>query len=300
MSGTSQYVNRWAFEDGATPTFDSSSDSWDFLPGSSIDCDQEYINSQGLTGTAKQDVSRSRDGLIKVGGTLSSDAVSPAFLGQWLLRAMGGGTVTSPTLADAPYLWGALMDCGADVFNAKGCVVNRFGLNGRAGSAIECVQDVIGLTHGQDVTSFTGAALGTSLAYEPLVFSDLGITIAGSSRIITSFGFEILNGFVARPASGSLSADAILRTGLRVVTLQAMVPCTSTEVADLYGLSKDGSAASLVLTNGACSATLSFSRFQVPKRSPRTQEGEVLLPLRAQIRGTGLGAEMTATIDATP
>src|SRR5688572_14091518 len=142
---SSQYVNRWSFEDGATPTFDSSSDTWDFNPGSDIVKSQPILNAQGLAGTRVKDVSRTRFGPYTVGGTLTIEP-SPAFFGAWLPRVMGGGTATTPTLEDALLEFGVMADRGADVYKYLGCVVNRMTLSGRAGGLIECALDIIGKT----------------------------------------------------------------------------------------------------------------------------------------------------------
>ncbi len=299
MAGTAQYVNRWSFENGATPTFSGSSDAWDFDPGSDIVKTQTILNAEGLMGSAREDVSRSRYAPYGVAGTLTCEP-SPAFFGAWLTRVMGGGTATSPTLADALVEFGVLAERGADVFNYLGCIVNKMTIRGTAGGLITCAMDIIGKSEGQDVATFVGAALPSgSVAAEPFTHSDLVLTLASSARTILDFTLTIDNGAVATFAN-SLTAVHILRKGRRSITLEANVPCTSTEVGNLYSLAKDGAAGSLVLTNGACSTTFTFSRVQIPDNSARTQNGEIVLPVRAQIRGTALGAEMTATVDLTP
>lgn len=303
MSGTAQYVNRAAFEDGAAPSFGASAEQWDFAPGSDIVKDQPILGSGGLSGTRVRDVSRTRLGPYTVGGTLSMDGTetgaSPAFLSKWLPRAMGGGTATAPAMANALVEFGALVDRSGDVYKYLGCVCNRLRLSGRAGGLVAASLDILGKTEtaGQ---SWGGSipALGSSLAYEPFQHADLALSIAGSARTVLDWEFTLDNGARARFAN-ALTADVML-PGERVITLTANVPFTSTEAGNLYGLAKDGAAGTLTLTNSTVSAALSFSRVQIPDRSPRTQGGEVILPIQAQVRGTSWGAEFTATIDITP
>lgn len=296
MSGTATYVNRWSFEDGTSPSFDSSSDTWDFREGSDLIKTQPILNGTGLMGTRKKDESRSRFGPYSVAGTLTCEP-SPLFLATWLFRAMGGGSIGSPTLADAIPYWDCLQDKGGDIFKYGGCKVNRLKLSGRAGGLVESAIDVVGKTEtvGQ---SFTGAAIPSGdSAREPFQHADLALTLAGSARSVLQFDFELNNNLRARFVNG-LTANEILE-GERVITLNATCVFTSTEASALYGLTKEGAAGSLVLTNGTVSTTLSFSRVQIPDNSARSQGGEVVLPIQAQIRGTALGAEFTVTSDTT-
>lgn len=294
---TAQYLNRWAFKNGATPTFDSSNDTWDFNAGSDLTKTQPILNAQGLAGSRLEDVSRTRFGPYNVGGTLTIEP-SPAFFGSWLPRAMGGGTATAPTLEDALLEFGALQDKGGDIYDYLGCVVNRMTIRGRAGGLVECSLDILGKTEGTAESSFSGAALGSTLVYEPFTHSDLVLTLAGGARSILDFTLVLDNAVTAR-FSNSLSATCMI-PGKRSITLEARVPFTSTEASALYGLAKNGAAGSLVLTNSTVSTTFTFSRVQIPDNSARTESGEVILPIRAQIRGASWADEFTCTNDMTP
>ena len=294
---TAQYLNRWSFEDGATPTFDSGSDSWDFNAGSDMIKSQPILNAQGLAGTRVEDVSRTRYAPYTVAGTLTIEP-SPAFFGSWLPRVMGGGTATAPTLEDALLEFGILQDKGGDVYNWLGCVVNRMTLRGRAGGLIECALDILGKTEGTDVSAFTGAALGSTLAYEPFTHSDLVMTLVSGARSILDWSLVLDNAVTAR-FTNSQSATCMI-PGRRSITLECRVPFTSTEASALYGQTKNGAAGSLVLTNSTVSTTFTFSRVQIPDNAPRTENGEVILPIRAQIRGASWADEFTVTNDMTP
>lgn len=297
MTASAQYLNRWAFEDGATPTFDSSSDTWDFDAGSDMVKTQPLLNAQGLSGTRVEDVSRTRQGPYTVAGTLGINP-SPAFFGAWLPRVMGGGTSTAPTLEDAPLVFGVLQDKGGDVYDYLGAVVNRMTLRGRAGGLVECALDILAKTEDTNETAFAGAALGSTLAYEPFTHSDLVLTLASSSRSVLDFTLVIDNGITPRFVNSQTATDMI--PGRRTITLEARVPFTNTEASNLYNLTKNGAAGSLVLTNSTVSTTFTFSRVQIPDNAPRTEGGEVIIPIRAQIRGASWADEFTCTNDLTP
>lgn len=297
MSATASYVNQWAFEDGASVTWSGTSETWDFEEGSDMVKSQPLLNGTGLMGNREEDVSRTRLGPYDVSGTLTCEP-SAAFMSAFLPRVMGGGTATSPTLADAVPEFGILQDKGGDVYEYNGCKINRMTISGGARQLIKCAMDILGKTEATDEASFSGAAMGSSAAYEPFQFADLALTLAGSARTVLDFRLVIDNGLTARFANG-LTANQIIE-GRRSITLEAKAVFTSTEAGNLYGLAKDGAAGSLVLTGNGVSTTFTFSRVQIPDNAPRSEGGEVVLPISAQIRGTSLGAEMTATNDITP
>lgn len=298
MSGTAQYVNRWGVANTGSALNDAYN-LWDFMPGSDIVKSQPLINGSGLKGTRKEDVSRSRLAPYTVGGTLTCEP-SPSFFGTWLKYAMGNGT--GPALADALLAFDLICDRGGSWYHYIGCVANRMVIRGSAGGMITCAIDVLGLTETviaeNDFDTAIASSLVNTLAYEPFTHADLAMTLAGSARSILDFTLTIDNGARATFAN-SLTAIHIL-PGVRTVTLEANVPFTSTEAGNLYGLTKDGAAGSLVLTNSTVSTTFTFGRVQIPDNTARTQNGEVVLPIRAQIRGVNGGAEFTVTNDTTP
>lgn len=297
MAGTAQYVNRWAFETGANAVFDAlGSSQWDFNPGSDMIKTQPLLNAQGLTGSRVRDVSRTRLGPYAVAGTLTIEP-SPQFFGTFLPVAMGGGTATAPTLANALPEFSLMQDKGGDVYNYPNCKVGRMTVSGRAGGLVECALDVRAKTEATDQGSFLAAALGSTLAYEPFQHADLVLTLAAGARTVLDFRLVLDNGLSARQVN-SLTANEILE-GERVITLEATAIFTSAEASALYGLAKDGAAGSLVLTNSTVSTTFTFSRVQIPDNGARTQGGEVVLPISAQIRGAAFADEFTVSNDIT-
>lgn len=297
MSATSIFVNRWAYEDGATPTFDANSDTWDWREGSDFVKSQPILNATGLMGSRRKDESRSRFGPYSVSASQTCEP-SPLWMATWLYRAMGGGSVGSPSLADTLPEFGCLQEKGGDVYQYLGNKVSKLKISGKAGGLVEATVDILGKSEDTSVSTFTGAALPSGdSASEPFQHADLVLTLAGSARSVLDFNFELNNNCRARFVN-SLTANHIIE-GERMITLTANVVFTSTEAGNLYSLTKEGAAGSLVLTNGTVSTTFTFSRVQIPDNSAKSQGGEVILPISAQIKGTALGAEFTATIDST-
>ncbi len=303
MPGTAQYVNRAAFEDGATPAFGASAEQWDFSPGSDIVKSQPILGTMGMMGSRTMDTSRSRFGPYTIAGSLNMDGtetgISPAFLSKWLPRVWGGGTATSPAMANALVEFGCLADRGGDIYKYLGCIANRLRVGSTAGGLVSGSLDILGKTETAGQTwGGTIPVLGSSLANEPFQHADLVLTVASVARTVLEWELVWDNNVRARFAN-SLSADAMI-AGLRMVTFMAKVPFTSTEASQLYGLAKDGAGATALLTNSTVSALFTLSRLQIPDNSPRTENGEVVLTLTGQVRGTALGAEMTGTLDITP
>ena len=294
MTATASYLNKWSFD---TQAIDGSSPSFDFNEGSDFIKTQPILNAQGLMGTRKMDESRSRFGPYSIAASLTCEP-SPAFLAYFLPLALGGGSATAPALADAIPEFTAAQDRTAVDNQYTGCKISRLSLSGSAGGLISCSMDVLGKV--EDGTTWAGAALPSGgVDAEPFQFADLVTTLVSASRSILDFNLEINNNLRARFVGGSLTADQIIE-GERSISLSCTSVFTATEASALYGLSKEGAAGTLVLTNGAVSTTFTFARVQIPDNGPRSSGGEIILPISAQVRGTALGAEFTCAVDSTP
>lgn len=295
MSASPSYASRWAIEDGASPTFDSSSERWDFK-SDSVRKTQPLLAAAGLRGTRATITPQTRFGPYSVAGSLGIEP-SPAFLSAWLIRAMGGGTATAPAMADAVPEWGMRVDRTGTIFAYLGCKVSRFRLSGRAGGLVDCTIDVLGKTE-TGGASWASAALGTTKAYEPFQTADAVLTIDGTAYTMLDFDFVIDNALRARFAN-SLTADAIIESA-RKVTLNFTLPFDSDVYSDLYSaVTTAGLAASIALTNSTVSTTLSLNALQLPNQSPQISGDEIVMQFQAEVRGT-TGVELTASADITP
>lgn len=304
--GEPAYSRRWASAAGASPTFGAGSTRWDFN-SDTVRRQSKLLLSGGTRGTRARITKNTRDAPYDVLGTLTINP-SPKFLGEFLVYALGGGTETAPAFADLLTEFALLADRGkggytlGDCYKYTGLKVNRLTLSGRATGLIECSIDVLGKAEAAS-QAFTGAALGTTLAYEPYVHSDLafadtGVDALGGALRLEEWSLTIDNGLTASFAT-SLTADDILE-GERLVTFSATAKVSAQVITALYSNRvKDGDTATLTLTNSTVSTAFSFAALQLPKQSLQTDGQEIILPLRGEIRGVA-GNEFTVTNDVTP
>lgn len=304
MSGTASYLTRFSVEAGASPTFSGSSLRWDantLDPGFS----QEIMERQGLRGTRLAHIVDTRLGNYTVRPTFSLNP-SSKFLGQWLVFAMGGGSETAPAFADTLPEFGLLIDHSLDVYKILGCKVDTLSLRFSAGQLVECNVACVGKVITDD-EAFAGAALGTTLAYEPYVGGDVTFTYdSGSDTPVLLDGeLTINNGLSARMALGSLSANEVFPAIRRQTrfTGRAAFEAESLAMRDDHagaGVSS-GAVASLSLVNATCSTVFSFANMQLVPKYTVVEGSEIIVPIQAEVRATGAGtAEMTVTNDVTP
>lgn len=308
MSGEASYSGRWSVESGASPSFTSSSVRWGFL-SDNVALKGTLLQSQSIRGTRATITRQTRYASNNVGGSLSINP-SPKFLGWALPLAMGGGTETAPAFADAIPEWALLADRGTgggatgDCYKYLGLKINRLSLSIRAGNLVECTIDVVGKTETAGQT-FAGAALGTTLAYEPYQAADVSFTggagvSSGAALPLLDGTLTIDNGLSPRWAVGSNNANQILE-GRRLVTFSGNLAIYDSDMlGDLYdGASTAGIAATLTISNSTVSTAFSFNALQLIKQSPQIAGQEFVLPVAAEIRGT-TGVEFTVTNDVTP
>jgi hypothetical protein len=304
MSGTASYLTRFSVASGASPTFDSSTLRWDantLDPGHS----QEILERQGLRGTRLAHVVDTRLGNYTVRPTFMLNP-SPKFLGQFLVFAMGGGTETAPAFADTLPEFGMLIDHNLDVYKILGCKVDTLSLRFQAGQLVECGVACVGKTIADDQT-FAGAALGTTLAYEPYQAADITFTYdSGSDTPVLLDGeLTINNGLAARMALGDLAANEVFPAIRRQTRFTGRAAFESEALAlrdDHAGAgASSGAVASLSLVNSTVSTVFAFSNMQLVPKYTVVEGTEIIVPIQAEVRATGAGtAEMTVTNDVTP
>lgn len=304
MSGTASYLTRVSTEDGASPTFDSSSTRWDFNTFD-LGFDQAILERPGLRGTRLAHVVDTRLGNYTLRPTMTINP-SPAFLGEWLIRALGGGTATAPAVANALPEFGLMVDHSLDVYTILGCKVDTMSLRFAAGQLVECNIAVVAKTIADDGT-FAGAALGTTLAYEPYQSADVAFVYASTQQPVLLDGeLTINNGLSARMAMGSLAANEIFPGNRRMIRFTGRVAFESSysvNLRDTYAGAgaSSGSAATLTLANSTVSTVFTFANMQFNNRYTQVEGTEIVVPVAAEVRATGSGsAEMTVTNDITP
>lgn len=304
MAGASQGVfGRLCTEPGASPhTFDTGSEPFEFL-SESIAKHGVLTNPNGIRGTRSPCYIRTRKDAYRVGGSLHMN-VTPADLLIWLERAMGGTPAAGViALAETIPSFGILVDRVAQTFQYKDCFVDKLILRGRASSSgqtpslVDMHLEIVG-TDEVTGTSYPAVSLDcTSIANQPLIFSDGVLTLASSSRQMMNFALMIDNHIESR-WTNSLTATSHTPTD-RTVMLRTTNPFTSSELA-LYEQAPAGAAGTLALTNGTVSVSFAFAQLQVPPLSP-TIGGKREIPLYLNMISRMSGTrELIATLDTTP
>jgi hypothetical protein len=298
MAGSPSYAARWAFTTvggswSSAPRFDFKTDS--VLKTSPI------LMGQGLRGIRARQAVQTRQGPYTVGGTLTADP-SPQLLSYMLQWAMGGGTSTAPAFADALALRDVLIDRTGDIYDASGVAINRLTISGRSGQLLDFSIDVVGKTFDSGASWSGPAALGTNLSYQPLQHADFAATLANGEVTAAVEDFTLVIDNAATPKwRNSLVATEITPGASRGVRFTATSIASSAEVGSFIGLSGDAdSGASMTLTNGTVSVTITFANLVYTERSPLPQGDEFMLAVEADVLGTSAGNEFTCAIDLTP
>lgn len=304
MAGEPSYSARWSVMTGANPTFSGTSVRHPYK-SDTIRARRQLLKSPQVRGTRATVQAQTQYGPYDIQGDLGFDA-SPALLGFHLVQAMGGGSATAPAFADLLPEWSIMSDRGTgghaygDCYKFLALKTNRLQLSARAAGLVEGSVSVFGKTETGGQT-FVGAALANTLAEEPFTASMMALNIdpvgVNQSPRVIDWKLTIDNGLTQRFANSD-TCDEILE-GERAVMFTANVVLNTGVIADLYGVAKEGFAATLTLTNSTVSTLFTFSALQFNRETATIQGNEIILPLRCEVRGTS-GAEFTVTNDITP
>ena len=302
-------------EPGATSpgnphTFDASSEIYEYLLEGIKK--YEYIVGGGeMTGSRSRRFERTRLAAHEVRGPIEK-FISPGEL-EFLLVHMHG-SVTTPT-ETIPY-FGILCDRDEGIFRYNDCKVARWVLRGRAAEVGEHNDadlltlrlDIMGSDevgpNDTDPPSWPGSppTLGTTAAYNPMVFSDTdgAVTIKGAVRAIQEFVVVCNHRMYARTVN-SLAPHSLCARD-RIIKATFRLPWNST-YSSLYASDLAGAAASIVISNSATtSTTLTFDKLQIPRQSPAANRGreEIGLILDGQLTDSGGDSDELSFInDAT-
>lgn len=284
------FEHRFSF--AASPaTFDSNSMRIEVV-SSTVKKTREILDSRGVLGTRSKRNDRSRQGVYRVGGTLTFD-VSPRILDFFLPYVLGAAESTD-TFAVADSLSG--FDMLQDPFGSGSSgtkfvelYVNRMTLRGQAG-VVQMTLDVIGKTISTGQT-YAGAALGSTAAADaPYVFHDTasGITINATTQEVEDFELTIDNALDVKFRNAA-TAQAIRATD-RSVTLVANIPLTTTTLSTHFG-DKTSADATIVITNGTVVTTITLNNLLIGDEGPEMNgKGESMLRLTGTARGDATDA----------
>ncbi len=293
------FEHRFAF--GASPaTFDSSSQRFEVV-SSSIGKKGEVLDGMGLLGSRTRREDRTRAGLIRVDGSLVLEPSIRMF--DFFTPFVLGAAESTDTFNVADSLTGFDMlhdpfNTGANATKFSELYVNRYSLRFAAG-LLRATHDCIGKTATAGQT-FASAALGsTAILDNPLTFYD------------SASGFNIQSGAVAIE-EGELIIDNVLdvkfrnaqtaqsiRASDRIVSLITNIPLTPTTWTTYFG-DKAAVDATIVLTIGTCSVTITLFNLKAPDEFPGAPgKGDVPLILRSAARGDASDPDVRFVIDET-
>lgn len=296
-AGSMGHQAKLATEPGASPhTFDIASEPFEFI-SESLRKSTEILGTNGIRGTRSHHVSRTRQGLNRVGGSIRMN-VSPADLEIWLPRIMGSASVG--VLAETLPAFGVMIDRVAKVFTYSDCYVSRAAFTGSAGGLIEMALDIVGRSESVgNAGTFPVLTLGITADDDPYVFHDGTVSLAGGSEEVFDWELVVDNAMEARFVNAQ-NATAV-NSNDRIVTFGCTVPYTTDEVA-LYDANTDGAIALVTLTNGNVSTAFSMAGWQPAPESPVVDQrnGEIRLRLSGQCRMSGTTRELVVTNDAIP
>ena len=254
------------------------------------------LNDTGMDGSRSQHSELSRFGQSTVSGQITLDW-SPT-CGVVLLPLILGGNASGTTfpLADTLPAWQYQIDRATKVFTYTDVVVNKGTWKGTSGGPLELILDLLG------VDENVGDA-GSGQAYTvpldpPYVFSDLTISVAGTSRSIFDVELTVDNKLAARYANSN-TPTRISPADKRDVMITFTTPFGSTEV-DMYNAALGGIAVTLVATNGNYSTTWTMAKVQFPAMTPVVPgKGEIPLKMTGLARMSSTTRELVVTHDST-
>lgn len=288
---------------GSSPyTFDTGSQPFAFFK-EGVKKTATLWNPPFIRGTRSPCALRTRSGPYTVGGPLVLTA-NPADLAIWLPRILGAaGSGNTFALAETLPSFGMLINRVAQTFQYTNCKVNSALFRSRAGANpddpawVELTLDIWGISEITG-TSYPVLTLDcSSIAYQPLIFSDGVITLLSSARNIMNFALLIHN-HLERRFTNSITATSLVPTD-RTVALRTTNPYTADEL-DLYNQDPAGASGSLVLTNAGVSTTFTFNKLQVPALSP-VVGGKTEIPLYLDMIARSANAdEISVVNDSAP
>jgi Phage tail tube protein len=246
-----------------------------------------HLEREGLRGSRSHSADDVRIGPKHVGGKIVMEP-SPAEMLALLQYAIGAGGNAN----DALTTFAVVVDRVTKVSTYPTNAVNRLKLSGRQGGILRAEVDLIG----ESETSNSGTVAPPNSA-APYIFSDITLTLAGSSRDTESFDLEINNHIDGERFLNYTTLQQLVALD-RTVGLRTTHP-NSDANQDLLNQALAGATGSLAITDAGASNTthtITFGTLQVPYKTPAIPGNrEVLIELDMAARKTGNSAEISVT-----
>lgn len=256
------------------------------------------LNGNGLRGTREMDISRVRDSLYRVGGTISLEpnAVELALLMPWILGGTPSGTTYG--LGEALTDRYVVIDRVAKVFSYAGCKVDRATFRASQGEPLTLDLDIVGQTQSKaNAGTFPAINIDTA-GGGPFIFTDLSLSLAGTTYNAKDFELVIDNMLDKDRFFNSPTLTSVATTGRRIA-LRNTLPYGDAEA--LLGAGAAGVAAVATFTNGTVSVAFTLPAVAYPHDDPTTPgRSEIMLAIEGDAYHTGSTDSLTVTLDSTP
>jgi hypothetical protein len=268
---------------------------FDFMAGSNIGVEEEFLDGNGIRGTLSHDISRVRRGNRRVSGNLmfQPNAVELSLLLQWIMGGSptGSGTVTYP-LADTLVTRYVAVDRNAtNLFTYDAVAVDRAVFRADQGQILQVNLDVVGK---DETISGSFPSLSIDGANGPFIFTDLVATINSTTVSLRNIEIEI-NNMIDRDRFFNSPTLVTPNKQDRMITFRTELPFG--DYYALYNTGPGGVAVVATFTNGSAVLTMTMSKVTFPRRPlSAIARSEGMMSLEGTAFSNGSTRELVTTL----
>ena len=260
---------------------------------SGLDIDETFVDGNGLRGTLSPDISRVRTGSYRLHGGLSMqpNVLEMQQMLPWILGTDVSGTTYA--LADtAKTRYVALeFNTTTDLWTSTSVAVMSATFHAEQFSSLNLDMDLLGLT---TASSGSFPAINIDVATNQWVFTDLAVTIGGTTIAPKNFTMTVNNGLDADWFLNSLTLSAIVKLN-RVITVGFDLSYGDYSAKFASGGSS-GVAVVATFTNGVKVLTFSLAKVAAPRRPRTIARGENMFRWEGQAYWYGTTRELVTTL----
>lgn len=275
---------------------DASYTELEFIDGSTIGLQEQFADSNGMTGSRTRTAARTVQGIRQTGGTLLFQP-TPLELDLLLPWALGGTKSTNSIPLAETVLARWLKTYRDGVYHMyDGVKVESITFNCSEGSLLSVSLSVVGVDEVESVAPTTPTAF--DVATSPYIMHQCVASVAATEYPFRSYQLTLNNMLEVRH-NNSQTPTSIRATDRRV-TVGMGLPYG--DAAALYGSAVGGVAVVATFTNGARSLVLSAPKVQTPRTPlPFGARGALNLDWMGTARGDGttINSELAVSNDST-
>lgn len=262
-------------------------------------CEEEFLDTNGVRGTRSRAVERNRQGNRRIHGPieLQPTTVELSNLLAWCLGGTPSGspTVTYP-LGDTLSTRYVTVDRVAKVFTYNGVAVDNLTITGSQGQPMKFHLDCVGQDETVANAGTFPAGLVLDITTQPFIFTDLVLSVAGTSYNAKEVSIGISNVIDKERFFNSQTLVSAIAHD-RHITVSTSLPYG--DAVAVYGASTiaGGVAVVATFTNGTSVLTLTFVKVAFPRHSPHVPgRVEIMLPLTGKALKSGTTLELVTTL----